>query len=507
MIKRAVIYCRVSSADQVENTSLPMQAKQCTDYCNVQGWDIAKIIIEEGESAKTTDRKELLKLLIYCREKSNRVGYIVVWKVDRFARNLYDYLQLKKEMAGIGISIRSVSEPFKDDPEGKLMESIFATFAQYDNDLRAKRCKEGMYSRLKDGYWVTKPPLGYKSSRTADNKPTIIEDLTTAPYIRTAFEMASKGVYSQQQIVDYLNSIGMRAKQASKFTHQALSKILKNRAYIGEIKIGSGAYVPGKHTPIIDRTLFDRVQALLKENSNLMVPHTRVNPDFPLRKFVTCSKCGTPLTGAFSTGKSGKKYPYYRCPKSDCMSLNIRKEKLEQQFFDLLDGMKPVPEYLNLLNEAILLKYTATEADNIAIKTNLQTDISKCEQQIERLTEALAEGVLRPEDYKKTFDKIESKRLVKTLELQDLKVELIEIETVLVYAKYVVMNAGAIWQESNIDQRTHLQTVFFPNGLQYGADNFESPQMGLFFEFCAGKAVFQKTSMVVPRGIEPLLQE
>lgn len=498
MKKRAVIYCRVSSVDQVENTSLSMQVKQCTEYCFAQGWEIAGNFIEEGESAKTTDRKELLKLLIYCRENKNNIGFIIVWKVDRFARNLYDYLNMKKEMLTLGISIRSVSEPFKDDPEGKLMESIFATFAQYDNDLRAKRTKEGMYARLNDGYWVTKSPLGYINARTDDGKPIIKECPENSLYVKKAFEMASQGIYSQTEIVDYLNSMGMQAKQATKLCKQSLQKILTNRVYVGDVRLKSGQFIPGKHEPIIEQEVFDRVQGIISGSVQALVPHARKNAEFPLRAFVVCGKCGTPLTGSFSTSHTGKKYPYYRCQKSGCSEVNIRKEVIEQKFLGLLDSLKPEPEYMQLLEEVIKDMYENKEMDNITIKSNLENELKKCSEQKDRLTEALADGNIRSDDYRSAINKIESKRLAKTLELQDLKIEIVEIDSVMEYARHVVLNASRLWQESTIDQRGRLQSVFFPKGLRFDKEGFKVPEMGYFFKICselAGKSGFYKKEM------------
>lgn len=494
MKKRAVIYCRVSSVDQVENTSLSMQAKQCDEYCKSQGWNVAKTFIEEGESAKTTDRKELLKLLMFCRDQKNYVGYIVVWKIDRFSRNLYDYLQMKKEMAILGVSIRSVSEPFKDDPEGELMASIFATFAQYDNDLRAKRTKEGMYSRLNEGCWVTKAPMGYQNSRTRDGKPTIAEDPATSNFVKKAFELASRGV-PQQEICDHLTSMGMKGKQSNKFLKQSLHKILVNRAYIGEVKLKTGQYIIGKHSPIIDRDIFDRVQGVLRGNIPWAVQHSRKNPDFPLRNFVVCAKCNTPLTGSFSTGKSGKKYPYYRCPDSMCLEVNTRKEKIESDFFSLLESLKPSKEYLDLTTRVFTDIYNSRNSDNVTIKSNLESDIDKLAQQKKRLTNALAEGVLDPVDYKSAVDEIESKKIVKTLELQDLKIDIIEIESVLEWSKHIIMNAANIWSESNLEQRDALQRVYFPEGLKYSKEGFEVPETGLFFKLCSKDEVFQENVM------------
>src|SRR5438309_7740798 len=84
---RAVIYCRVSTKDQVRNLSLPTQQRACAEFCQRQGWEVDRVFVEHGESAKTANRTELKNLLAYCREHKGRIQCVVVYSVNRFARD------------------------------------------------------------------------------------------------------------------------------------------------------------------------------------------------------------------------------------------------------------------------------------------------------------------------------------------------------------------------------------------------------------------------------------
>jgi site-specific DNA recombinase len=95
---RAVIYCRVSTKDQVQNLSLPTQQRVCTEFCQRQGWSVDLVFVERGESAKTANRTELKKLLAYCREHKGRVQCVVVYSVNRFAREKYDHYALRAQL-------------------------------------------------------------------------------------------------------------------------------------------------------------------------------------------------------------------------------------------------------------------------------------------------------------------------------------------------------------------------------------------------------------------------
>jgi len=94
----AVIYVRVSTKEQTENLSLPTQLRACEDYCKREGYEILERFKEEGESAKTTDRTELQKLLKYCRAHKGKVHFVVVYNLTRFAREKYDHFALRAHL-------------------------------------------------------------------------------------------------------------------------------------------------------------------------------------------------------------------------------------------------------------------------------------------------------------------------------------------------------------------------------------------------------------------------
>src|SRR4051812_24161004 len=120
----AIIYCRVSSKEQVEGTSLESQELACREYAARNHIDVLKIFIERGESAKFADRTQLLELLAFCRERKNVVQVLLVWKVDRLARNVGDHFNIKASLMKQNISVVSVTEPIDANPEGKLLETI-----------------------------------------------------------------------------------------------------------------------------------------------------------------------------------------------------------------------------------------------------------------------------------------------------------------------------------------------------------------------------------------------
>src|SRR5687767_11463946 len=144
----AIIYIRVSTKEQTENLSLPTQLRVCEEYCRREGFEILERFKEEGESAKTTDRRELQRLLEYCRSNKGKVHFLVVFNLTRFARDKYDHFALRSHLKSLGISLRSATEPIDDTSTGKLMEGVLAAFAQFDNDVRSDRTRAGMQEAL-----------------------------------------------------------------------------------------------------------------------------------------------------------------------------------------------------------------------------------------------------------------------------------------------------------------------------------------------------------------------
>lgn len=111
---RAVLYVRVSTADQVQNYSLETQRRACVDYCSREGIEVDRIFREEGESAKTTDRPQLQEMLDYCAKNARIIDLVIVYRVDRLARQVHDHQLIRMALNKLGIRLQAVQETFDD---------------------------------------------------------------------------------------------------------------------------------------------------------------------------------------------------------------------------------------------------------------------------------------------------------------------------------------------------------------------------------------------------------
>ena len=330
-MNRAVIYCRVSTEEQVENFSLATQQKACRDYCARNSFDVDKIFVEEGESAKTAQRTQFQKMLAYCRENKGRVKWVVVYAVNRFARNSHDHLGTRALLWKLGVSLRSVTEPFDESSQGKLMESILASFAQFDNDVRADRTKDGMKAAHLAGKWTFKAPLGYLNGDRKPGGSSLTHDPERGLLVKQAFEFYATGVHTKQKVLEMVTAAGLRTRHGKLVSKQTFDQLLRKPVYAGWIQVeGWGERVRGDFEPLVSQEIFDTVQALLSGKRVSVAPRLRSHPDFPLRHFVKCGCCGKPLTASWSKGRAEqKRYGFYRCQNLKCKRVHVRKVDLE----------------------------------------------------------------------------------------------------------------------------------------------------------------------------------
>lgn len=248
----AVIYVRVSSQDQVEGTSLESQELACREYAQRHNLKVASVFVEQGESAKFADRTQLLALLDYCRVKDNAVSVLIVWKLDRFARNVEDHFAIKATLRRYGVSVVSVTEPIAEDANGRLLETILAGFAAFDNDVRAMRSIQGMQQKLREGLFPWKPPLGYLPPKSGRKTEADRPDPVRFEPLKKAWQLYATGAYTKRAILRHLQDWGVFGYRTGSLSPQTIDHIFRNPYYAGILKDPwSGAEYTGRHVPMV----------------------------------------------------------------------------------------------------------------------------------------------------------------------------------------------------------------------------------------------------------------
>jgi site-specific DNA recombinase len=468
---RAVIYCRVSSDRQVQNLSLETQEDICRDYCRRNGLEVARVFVDAGESAKTADRAEFLALLKFCRQKSNNVHLVVFYSINRFARNTTDHHAIAALLRGSGVMVRSATEPIDDTPTGKLMETFLAGIAQFENDVKSARSKEGMKAALARGRWCWVPPLGYRrGDRRNKSAPSIEPDPPAAPLIAQAFDWVARGVYTGRALNDKLRGLGLVGRHGAPLALSRLYAILHNPVYTGRIEgRGWGTSQQGDFEPLVSAETFARAQqqlALARAGQASPTRHKN-NPEFPLRRFVRCAVCANPLTASRSKGRTTR-YAFYHCRRG---CIRVRREKLEAAFLVLLDSLRPRDSYLRFLRATVLDLWEETQRAEESQARALQLRETKLKEQMRHLDRLfIFEQRIDDASYRQQRDELRESLTLTQIDLRAAAAAEADIESMLAFAEHALVNASRIWTAAPDDRGPHARAAdVLPSRARLGA--------------------------------------
>ncbi len=502
---RAVVYTRVSTAEQVENFSLDTQRRYCDDYCARNEIEVDRVFVDEGASAKTAERAEFQRMLAYCAENRKRLDFVIVYDVSRFSRNMLDYEVVRATLHELGISLRSATQPFDDSPAGELVGGMLAIFANFENRQRAERTVAGMKAALASGRWTHQPPLGYQKPKDRDHGPSLAPDPDRAPLVRLAFERVATGRFSKREVLKEVTSLGLRTKKGRPMSDQSFATMLRNPIYAGRLRVERfGFDGPGDFDPIVDQALFEAVQAVLDGRRPSAAARHRDHPDFPLRRFVRCGSCGRPLTASWSSGRN-ERYPYYRCPTSGCSTGNVRKEELEAGFVSELETLRVDPAILALFSEVVRDAWRQRHAAEADREKRAAERLQELQRRKDRVVDAyLHEGKLDETTYHEQLTRVD-REIEEVHRQQDVNAtDRISVERALDFAPRLLTDPPGFWKKLSPDRRPALQRAIYPTGIGYSDGKFGTAETSLIFSYF-GEIDASVSEMAPPTGLEPVL--
>jgi site-specific DNA recombinase len=319
--RRAVIYLRVSSAQQAdkdfnaEGFSIPGQREACQRQAEKLEAEVIEEYVDRGESAKTANRPALKAMLE--RLKRGDVDYVIVHKVDRLARNRADDVEIVMRIRQAGAQLVSTSENIDETPSGLLLHGIMSSIAEFYSRNLAAEVIKGTTQKAKKGGTPFRAPIGYLNSRTfAEGREvrTITLDPERAPLVREAFYLYGSGDYSLSELAAILEGRGLRTRPTRKVPAQQvginrLASLLRNPYYLGIVNYAGKTY-KGRHEPLVDETTFQEVQDLLdakRQSGERSWRHFHY-----LRGSLYCAECGGRLMYNRASGNGGL-YEYFIC--------------------------------------------------------------------------------------------------------------------------------------------------------------------------------------------------
>ncbi len=386
----------------MEGTSLEVQEAACREYARVKDIEILKIFIEQGESAKFADRTQLVELIDFCRGHKGSVNTLLVWKVDRFARNVADHFSVKTTLGRYGVGIVSVTEPIDAKPEGRLMETILAGFAQFDNDIRAVRTVQGMHRKIQEGIFPWAPPFGYKRSAANSEKKNFadVPDQAAFGLLRRAWREFATGAFTQAEMGRRMQSWGLSGPRSPAFTPQFLSQLFANRYYAGIlVDPWDGEEHEGKHVPMVTLEQFARVQQVLA-GRNRSVSHQKERPEFPVRGLVRCHGCQHYMMGGFSRGRS-QRYPYYWCKVKSCpnRSKSYPASTVHKEFEEFLQNVTPREKALREIGDQLIKSIEQRRSGQDGLRARRSERMASLRREHNELIRMRAQGLISDQEF------------------------------------------------------------------------------------------------------------
>lgn len=383
-MKQYVALARVSSREQErEGFSLAVQEDALRRYATQTGGEIVRFFRIAETASKRDERKTFKELIAFAKKNSAKLDGLLFYKVDRAARNLFDYVELERLESEQGLSFISVSQPTDNNPAGRMMRRTLANMASFYTEQQSVDVREGHARRVQEGWFVGTAPYGYRNIRK-EGRGIIEVDPISADAVRRIFHLYAYEPLTVDALVDRLHREGLSYRNATpRFPRSSVYVMLRDRCYIGEVEYG-GQWHPGKHEPLIDRATWDRVQVLLGSKSYRAHRLTYAGG------LIRCGHCGNLITGEQVIKKAtGKRYVYYRCTmynaKPGHPKVRLTESQLDEQVLAVFKAIEQ-PEQVRDWFARALLEWSKHERGETKERAGqLQRELTQLREQQDRL--------------------------------------------------------------------------------------------------------------------------
>ena len=485
---KVIIYCRVSSDEQREGTSLDVQEERLRRHCEAQGYEIINLPCREDESAKTFTKRPIIQdIFKYITHHQGEVDKLLFIRWDRFSRNITEATSKVQWLRDLGVEPNAIEAELDFNSDiWPIMLGVQFGLAQADNIKRSNATKDGIHGTLKAGRCANRAPRGYKNVRVSKHETHVEIDSKWANTIRKAFKEVAKGVETPCSI---------QRRLCPSIPQSSFLDMLRNKFYIGKIHVpaykGEDAEDrDGLHEPLIDETTFYKVQDIL-DGKRKQVPKMskKINPDLYLRKYLICPICGHALTGATSRGNGGQ-YTYYNCCH-DAKHIRVRAEDANEGFARYVGSLKPNEVVLNLYNEILNDLQNERNSESKKQIDKMKLSITELEQRMEKVENKFIDDEITKEDYDRLSKRIkgqisEIKENVDILSATDKGVKK-KID----YSVSLINNLDKYMRYARVEVKCKLIGSMFPNKIQYDGKKYRTDSYNKVLEL-----IFQETKQL-----------
>ena len=408
-----VIWARVSSREQREGYSIDAQLRVTRDRAQGNDWHVAREFVVAESAKRGAERIAFNEMFAWIKANAKRenIKAILSHKLDRVCRNMRDAVRLQELEDSCGVQLAFVDNQFGPGAAGALSFNVMAAVAQYYSDNLRSEVLKGMDEKVRQGWPTGHAPYGYIN--VDDRAEPVQPHPDQSKTLVRIFERYATGTYTFQSLADLLQREGHAFRKSQpRFHRTALSYILGNRFYIGELE-RNGQVFEGKYQRLIDRATFDACQDILNGRNR-----RTGSPDIPLSGgLLQCAYCGQAITGERIRrklrGGGVREHIYYRCannhPGHDHPTVRWKADDLEQAIVDDLAKMRmATPELAAWFRTELCTAVTDMTAYRRRQATSLGKRKSELATMQDRLLNAYLAGTIDEATHKAKSNELKS---------------------------------------------------------------------------------------------------
>lgn len=250
-MESCALYLRVSTEEQAGegHASLDVQRLRCEEYAARHGWIVAEVY-HEAESAFGNGHGRAAFKAMVAGATTGRFSHVVVFNASRFSRTAFETLQVVEQLRRAGVQVHSTAE----DLTNFLMLGIQAVINEVESRRISERVKPSLQHMAAQGLWPRGHPRPFGFQFAPDK--ILRHDPIEAPRVRELFERYYAGSSLSRLVAE------CKASGKGPVGLTSMRWLLRNPLYAGRIH-WNGVTYPGKHDPIVEPSLFDRVQEMM----------------------------------------------------------------------------------------------------------------------------------------------------------------------------------------------------------------------------------------------------
>lgn len=389
--EQVAAYLRDSGGDEQEQ-SIAQQEHEIRLYCKAHRLILTDIYTDEAKAGSTTINRDAFWNMIHHFHNGAGERGILIWRTNRFGRNINDSQYYKADLRRRGFIVHSLKDNIPEGSAGQLIEFALDWKDQVFIEQLSEDVKRGLRQLVQVyGCVPGVPPRGFKREPVHIGKRRDgadhtghrwIPDPEMIPLVQRAFEMRAKG----ETITRIISATGLYK------SNNCFTTFFTNRLYIGELIFGDLS-IPNYCEPIITREIWDEVQRVGRRRRLGQTPKDhprRIASSFVLSGVLYCQECGAPMSG-----HSFKEWDYYVCSarktKHTCNARRIPRASLEKAILDALTEKMLSLDNLLAVQLEIQNAWSLHSQENDKARREQEARLRKVQSKIRNVIEAISE--------------------------------------------------------------------------------------------------------------------